>query len=159
MRASNAVGKHVEDEEETKEQEGDDEGEEEDEEIECDTFEKRDVRVCDLGPVMEDIMRNLQQKGLKRILKLWLGKSHPKKQAEFPYNGGREQEKKRKSKDPDYEESNPGRLTAPDYWYSQEDCSADKNHNGTGVRHKEPDHLLKHGLLTARDPCLMGYSC
>ena len=101
---------------------------------------------------MTGIMSKIQQKGLKRVLKAWLSKCHPQKQARFPYNGGKDQELKRKNGDSDYDNLNPGLLTAPDYWPSQTDWLAEHGHEPTGVRHKEPDHLLKPGKDPVENP-------
>ena len=54
-------------------------------------------------------------------------------------------EQLKKTNDAVYSKENPGLQTAPDYWPDQGDRSHDKNYVGSCVRHKEPDHLLKHG--------------
>ena len=85
--------------------------------------------VCQIGQVL-----------MKKVLKSWVRVKHPKKQSHNPYNGGKtredqEKEKRQRGKvDP-----NPGRLTAPDWWPTQDGWPL------TGCRHKEPDHLRKQG--------------
>lgn len=86
--------------------------------------------VCQIGQVL-----------MKKVLKSWVKVKHPKKQSLNPYNGGKtredqEQEKRKRGQvDP-----NPGRLTAPDWWPTQDGWP------NTGCRHKEPDHLRKQGI-------------
>ena len=109
------------------------------------TFEKQGVCIGAIRPKMHDIMWKIQQKGLKRMIKAWLSKCHPQKQAKFPYNGGKIQEDKKKRGDPTYDACNPGLRTAPDYWPPQENWLSEHGRESTGVRHKEPDHLLRPG--------------
>ena len=98
---------------------------------------------------MVDILKKLQQKGLKVVLKAILRKCHPQKQANFPYNGGKQQEQKVLYGDIDYGERNPGLLTAPDYWLHQDDWKPGPGHVPTGCRHREPDHIYKPGKCCA----------
>lgn len=128
-----------------------DEGEngEEEEEFAGITFENQGVRISEIRGTMVDILRKLQQKGLKQVLKAMLRKCHPQKQANFPYNGGKQQEQKRINGDADYDERNPGLLTAPDYWLHQDDWKPDHGHVPTGCRHREPDHIYKPGKRRA----------
>ena len=120
-------------------------GEEEEDEFIGVTFENQGVRICEIHGTMVDILKKLQQKGLKQVLKAWLRKCHPQKQANFPYNGGKQQEQKRLNGDPDYDDKNPGLLTAPDYWLGQRDWKPHHGHVPTGCRHREPDHIYKPG--------------
>ena len=99
------------------------------------TFLSQEVRVCNIRSTYEDILRKLQQKGLKQVIKAWLRRCHHSKQASFPYNGGKDAKLR-----PDFDPKNPGRDSAPDYWPVQ-----DGWRNGGGSRHREPDHIYKTG--------------
>lgn len=121
------------------------ESEEEEDEFQGITFESQGIRVSEIRGTMVDILKKLQQKGLKQVLKAMLRKCHPQKQATFPYNGGKLQEQKRIKRDPEYDDRNPGLHTAPDYWLHQDDWKPDHGHVPTGCRHREPDHIYKPG--------------
>lgn len=89
------------------------------------------VRVDDLGGYYDKAFRSLCQLCCRDLLKAWIAYCHPKKQTDNPYNGGKDAERSMA----EYGEKNQGYLSRPDYWPSDE-----------GIRHKEPDHLLKNGL-------------
>ena len=95
------------------------------------TFSSREVKVSEIRDAYEDILRKIQQKGLKQIIKTWIRSCHPLKQGKYPYNGG-----KASKIEEDFDENNPGRDTAPDYWPPQ-----DRWREGLGCRHREPDHI------------------
>ena len=97
------------------------------------------IRVDQIRLHVKMMSHMVQQKGVKKILVTWLKRGHPKKQASYPYNGGREPEKK-----PGYDKLNPGKNTAPPYWPKQDDW---KNPNSDCCRHKEPDHVKKWGTF------------
>lgn len=106
-------------------------------------FEPDSVLACNIRPVIEDILRKIQQKGLKILIKAWLKICHPAKQANFPYNGGKLAEQRAADGDADYDPENPGEKSAPDYWPSQQCWKVSEG--GTGCRHREPDHIYKNG--------------
>lgn len=106
--------------------------------LETDQFDT--LRADDVQGLAEYYTRGICQIGqnlLKRILKAWIRAKQPKKQSNYPYNGG-----KNKGQEKIQKEENPGRLTAPDWWCRQEDHEV-----GRGCRHKEPDHQKKPGML------------
>jgi hypothetical protein len=69
-----------------------------------------------------DAFHSLQQTNCRLIAKAFVKAVEPKKQAKYPYNGG---------KQPDGTQGDPG-MTKPPWWPS-------------GVTHKEPDHMMKPG--------------
>lgn len=79
--------------------------------------------------ICDNILGHIQEATLKKILKEWIKKVHPKKQSLYPYNGG-------KAKEPD--------KTKPPWW--PED-----------LRHKEPDHLKKLGWPDQKSQELLSY--
>lgn len=86
---------------------------------------------------------NLGQSLLKGIMKAWIKLREPSKQVRHPYNGG-----PNVSDDP----QNPGRDSVPEWWCTQENWK-----EGTGCRHKEPDHLGKRGMsshILLKSSCL-----
>ena len=83
------------------------------------------------------VFQSLKQLCCRDILRAWIRHAHPNKQTKFPYNGGKDQAKIVESERIfDY----PGHFTMPDYWLDDRDWQ-----KHIGVRHKEPDHLDKHG--------------
>lgn len=80
--------------------------------------------------------RQIGQLSLKKILKCWIKKIHPKKQANYPYNGGKFKERSREL----HGEDNPGEETKPPYWPPTLWCEFWER-----CRHKEPDHQRKLG--------------
>jgi hypothetical protein len=70
----------------------------------------------------EQRLKNIQQTACKIIAKAWVKLLAPKKQSNHPYTG---QE-----------------ARAPDWWPKPTGNTREER-----VRHKEPDHLLKHGTL------------
>ena len=99
--------------------------------------ELRQIRIDEAAEYYIKTFRSIKQLCCKDILKAWIRFCHRRKQSTHPYNGGKEKEvSKEVSKDKPYN----GGLTKPDYW------PCDKDHPLKGVRHTEPDHLLKPGL-------------
>jgi hypothetical protein len=85
----------------------------------------------------EKAFENLQQLNCRVIAKAFVKLVEPRKQVNHPYNGRRTVMGGPCQKlDPE--------LTKPKWW-------------PTGVQHKEPDHLLKHGVSIAFFPRLLFY--
>ena len=105
-------------------------------------FDRVQVNVGDIGAKYKDMFKLLRQKGCKKIVQAWLRRAHHQKQSLYPYNGGSDAESH-----PDYDPDNRGKHTAPPYWPSQDDW---RNPEGSGCRHKEPDHQKKHGQSFAQ---------
>ncbi|KAI4239365.1 MAG: hypothetical protein LQ349_000464 [Xanthoria aureola] len=108
-------------------------------EIESEQFDT--VTAGDVAALEDYYCRGVCQVGqliMRKVLKCWVKVKQPKKQSTYPYNGRKSREdqaleKKKYGKvDP-----NPGQLTAPPWWPSQDGWPV------KGCRHKEPDHLKK----------------
>ena len=99
------------------------------------------IRVDEIRPYLRTMSHMIQQKGIKKILVTWLKRGHPKKQANFPYNGGLSPESR-----PGYDNLNPGKDTAPPYWPKQDDW---RNPKSNCCRHKETDHVKKWGMFNS----------
>ena len=99
--------------------------------------EMMQLRVDEVYSWYYKAFRAIKQLACKDIAKVWIGFCHPQKQTNFPYNGGKDHDKvKRSMKKYEY----AGHYTMPDYW------SPDQNwQDGLGARHREPDHLKKAG--------------
>ncbi|KAL8640319.1 MAG: hypothetical protein Q9228_002749 [Teloschistes exilis] len=132
--------------------------------------ETEPVRVSDkarLDRFYHNALEVIGQTQGKRILKEWVKIRQPKKQSQYPYNGGqasiggaRKGAKKGATKgarkgategatrdagDDELSQpidENPGRHTAPPWWPNQ-----DGSKQGRGCRHREADHLLKRERL------------
>ena len=103
--------------------------------------ELRQIRIDEAAEYYNKTFRSINQLCCKDILKAWIRFCHRRKQSTHPYNGGKEKEaSKEVSKEVSKEKPYNGRLTKPDYWPCDEDYPC------RGVRHTEPDHLLKPGL-------------
>jgi hypothetical protein len=109
-----------------------------------DDFQCASVRVDDEEALIgyyRERFEKMQQLPCKAINKAWVRVIQPKKQARNPYNGGRKSKKgKDAGKEIDgnnesEEKGTEGELTKPDWWPI------------TGCRHREPDHIYKHGTL------------
>jgi hypothetical protein len=86
----------------------------------------RSIKIQDRDQILKyytDAFHALQQTNCRLIAKAFIKVVEPKKQARFPYNGGK--------KGPDGTKGDP-ELTKPSWW-------------PTGVTHREPDHLKKPG--------------
>ncbi len=88
---------------------------------------KKGITISDEKAVWQfyhDLLKECQQNACKLIAKAWIKAVEPKKQSTHPYTGKDEK--------------------APDWWPRPWGTTKDER-----VRHKEPDHLLRHG--TSRD--------
>ena len=98
-----------------------------------------DIRIDDdtgIWYVIDVRLKQMHQDACKMIAKEWIKFVEPQKQSKHPYNGGsRKQESIRL-----HGKKNQGELTKPSWW-----CSTEGWKEGTGCRHKEPDHLKKSG--------------
>ena len=97
------------------------------------TFQQ-DIEVSCVEEYYTQALGLLGQLGCKDILKAWIKHGHPKKQSKYPYNGG--DTRLNSMVKHDFQ----GAYKAPDYWPEQEGWE-----NGTGCRHREPDHIYKPG--------------
>lgn len=79
----------------------------------------------DLWRYYEQRFKNLQQTACKMMAKAWVKAVEPKKQSTHPYTGSDEK--------------------APDWWPKPWGPTKEDK-----VRHKEPDHLYKRGMETAK---------
>lgn len=99
----------------------------------------RSVQYSNTGQLTEyydEKFRTIGQLSLKKILKCWIRKIHPKKQTQHPYNGGKLKENSIKL----YGKGNVGEQTKPPWWPpSLESKEWERS------RHKEPDHQKKPG--------------
>lgn len=97
------------------------------------------IRVGDQAAMLtyyESAFHALQQTNCRMLAKAFVKAVEPRKQARYPYNGG---------KGPDGQKGDP-ESTKPSWWPD-------------GVTHREPDHLKKPGPSTAcclRFPCHLG---
>lgn len=99
----------------------------------------REVRISDtiqFTCFYDTMFRHIGQLSMKKILKCWIKKIHPKKQAKYPYNGGKLKDKSKKL----YGDDNPGEETKPPWW-----PPSIWHNKGERIRHKEPDHQYKPG--------------
>lgn len=110
----------------------------EDEELRGATFERKQIRIDQIRDQYASWFTFLSQKGCKKVLQFWIKRGHPRKQAENPYNGKGDGDKTVVVWDKD----NPGACTAPHYWPCQTDYL---NVKSGSARHREPDHIKKHG--------------
>ena len=111
--------------------------EDKDEEIEGAETEMQQIRYDEIHLWYDKVFRSLKQLCCKDILRAWIRHAHPNKQTKYPYNGGKDEADIRKSMRLfDYE----GHYSKPDYWPNDRGWK-----KGKGVRHKEPDHLNRHG--------------
>lgn len=78
--------------------------------------------------VYNEILTKILQVSLKKVLKAWIKVIQPRKQSNFPYNGGKMNHIAIDQYGKDWE----GELTKPPWWPEH-------------IRHKEPDHLHKQG--------------
>ena len=110
----------------------------EDEPSEDDNFvdtanEFRSIKVGDVGAVRNayyEIFDHMQQIPCKHIAKAWIKVREPKKQSQFPYNGGKYKAKSEAM----FGEGHGGWLKRPWWWlHDRELCP-----------HTEPDHIKKH---------------
>ena len=81
-----------------------------------------------------DNLEAIQQIPCKHIAKSWVKVVEPKKQAQYPYNGGA----KKAEAIEKYGKEHQGYLTAPPWWPPLEMCP-----------HTEPDHIKKHGMCSS----------
>ena len=97
------------------------------------------VRVDDtlqIEQIIDTRLRQMQQVACKAIAKPWIKAKEPKKQAKYPYNGGRNKDVASRL----FSDRNPGELTKPSWWPPSQGWP------NRGCRHKEPDHLKKEGM-------------
>lgn len=88
------------------------------------TAPKKGIRINEKEVVKQfyhDLLKECQQNACKLIAKAWIKAVEPKKQSTHPYTGKDEK--------------------APDWWPRPWGSTKDEK-----VRHKEPDHLLRHGM-------------
>ncbi|KAK7751481.1 hypothetical protein SLS62_006566 [Diatrype stigma] len=89
------------------------------------TAPKKGIRINEKEVVKQfyhDLLKECQQNACKLIAKAWIKAVEPKKQSTHPYTGKDEK--------------------APDWWPRPWGSTKDEK-----VRHKEPDHLLRHERL------------
>lgn len=90
-----------------------------------------------------EALTSLGQILLKDLLKAWIRLLEPRKQWSYPYIGiNSARDRRAESGQQAVDNENPGEFTAPPWWPKQ-----DGWRNGTGCRHKEPDHLYKPGKI------------
>lgn len=88
------------------------------------TAPKKGITISDDKAVWQfyhDLLKECQQNACKLIAKAWIKAVEPKKQSTHPYTGKDDK--------------------APDWWPRPWGSTKDEK-----VRHKEPDHLLRHGM-------------
>ena len=86
-------------------------------------------------------LRAFQQINCRLACKLWIKLIHPKKQVTNPYNGTQKDlnpDKRSQKSDPENQLPKDPEKTKPRWW-------------APNVRHKEPDHLKKHGVFAPYD--------
>lgn len=98
----------------------------------------------------DTMFRVIGQLSLKKILKYWIRNIHPKKQGQYPYNGGKFKISSMKL----YGETNPGEQTKPPWW-----PPSLENEKWERARHREPDHQRKIGqsCLSSSESLLTNY--
>lgn len=101
--------------------------------------ELSEVRVDKLHDALELAFEALNQKAVKKLCQMWIKILEPTKQSKYPYNGGKDEAARTHD---EYDPENHGRNTAPPWWPNQEGY---RSARGDACRHKEPDHLTKHG--------------
>ena len=97
------------------------------------------VRIDDddkVWDVIEIRLKQMQQDACKKVAKAWIKGKEPRKQSQYPYNGGGTKEESQRL----HGDENPGELTKPPWW-----CRTEGWQHGEGCRHREPDHLKKAG--------------
>lgn len=97
------------------------------------TLKGRRIRIDnskEIWDFYEQQFKNCQQTACKLIAKAWVKAVEPKKQSTHPYTGKDEK--------------------APEWWPKPWGTSKDER-----VRHKEPDHLYKRGMLPGRVSLLL----
>ena len=88
----------------------------------------------------EKRFHRIQQVPCKQIAKDWIKAIEPKKQTAYPYNGGKQAKELRKiweagERDEYYDVELEGNVTKPPWWPKD-------------VKHREPDHINKKGMLS-----------
>lgn len=105
--------------------------------------ELKGLRVDSLEDWYDFAFRSMSQLALKDIAKAWIRICVPKKQSTNPYNGGRRAaESLARWPGTNY----TGHFTKAIWW--PKDVGWDDIDGATGCRHREPDHIKKHGTAT-----------